>query len=84
MSKIKINSNMRVEYIIPLFADAISGAFGAAIVGNYIWGNEVTTIAAIIGGVFMLLYGLNMLRKKIARQKSDRKQPDTIGIRSNS
>ena len=56
--------------IIPIFTDMISGAFGGAVVGNWIGGYNVSILGASLGAIYMLFYGIHVMRQRKAHEKS--------------
>ncbi len=58
----------RFELMIPVIADAISGAFGGAILGSAMDGFGVTVVFSSLGGIFMLFHGIHIMRAR--EQKS--------------
>ncbi|HLZ17826.1 MAG TPA: hypothetical protein VKQ08_12330 [Cyclobacteriaceae bacterium] len=46
------------DLMIPIFADAISGAFGGAVIGNAFGGKTIMIIASIIGAAILIIYSV--------------------------
>lgn len=56
--------------IIPIVTDMISGAFGGAVIGDWIGGYPVSIFAASLGALYMLFYGIHIMRQRKIHEKS--------------
>jgi len=56
--------------IIPIVTDMISGAFGGAVIGNSFGGYKISILAASLGAIYMLFYGIHVMRQRKTHEKS--------------
>ncbi len=62
--------------IIPIVTDMISGAFGGAVIGDWIGGFRGAILAASLGAIYMLFYGIHVMRQQKIHEKSTKVLPD--------
>jgi len=56
--------------ISPVVTDAITGAFGGAVIGDAMGGSNVAIVTTVLGAMFMVYVSIHNLRQ----QKKDRDQ----------
>ena len=56
--------------IIPIITDMISGAFGGAVIGDWFGGYPVSILAASLGALYMLFYGIHVMRQRKTHEKT--------------
>ena len=58
-----------ISHILPIAGDAISAAFGGAIIGNWLGGPPVAIVAAVAGAIIFAIAGVRLLNKRKAEDK---------------